>query len=141
MRQPQFDLPVADRGQESIGLGWRLYGWGDSSLFGHDGSTVGQNAFLRIDPASGVVVCLLTNASVGDPLYARLAGEVLGEYAGITPPASPGPVDTAPGADLARHAGRYERTSRRVRRVSTRRTALRDRDADRPAGRRARRRA
>jgi len=36
-----------------------------------------------------------------------------GEYAGITPPASPGPVDAPAGADLGRHAGRYERTSRR----------------------------
>ncbi len=113
MRRQQFAIPAAGPGQEAIGLGWRLYQWGDRPVFGHDGSTVGQNAFLRVDPRSGVAVCLLTNASLGDPLYQAIVGEVLGEYAGVRLPASPEPVAMAADADLARHVGRYERTSRR----------------------------
>ncbi|HUZ52426.1 MAG TPA: hypothetical protein VMU94_07830 [Streptosporangiaceae bacterium] len=38
---------------------------------------------------------------------------MLGEYAGVTLPASPEPVAATAGAELARRAGRYERTSRR----------------------------
>ena len=123
MRQPQFELPPGGGGHEAIGLAWRLFRWDDHPVFGHDGSTVGQNAFLRIDPDSRVIVCLLTNASSGEPLYERLFGEVLGEYAGVALPARWAPVGAAAGADLARYAGRYERTSRRFD-VSVRRGRL-----------------
>ncbi|HEX9032540.1 MAG TPA: serine hydrolase domain-containing protein [Streptosporangiaceae bacterium] len=122
MRQPQFPIPGAGPGAQSVGLAWRIFDWAGRAVFGHDGSTVGQSAYLRIDPRSGVVACLLTNAAQADALYHRVFSEVLGEYAGITIPAGPepttgtagkdGPAD-AGGLDLGRHAGRYERTSRR----------------------------
>ncbi|HYS32794.1 MAG TPA: hypothetical protein VEM58_11100, partial [Streptosporangiaceae bacterium] len=79
-------------------------------MFGHDGGTVGQNAFLRIDPVSGVTVCLLTNASNGEPLYQKLFSEVLASFAGIAMPAGPEPVgpepaSPEPAADAAGAAG------------------------------------
>jgi CubicO group peptidase (beta-lactamase class C family) len=117
MRQPQF--PIPDGGDAGhIGLTWRLHEWNGRQVFGHDGSTVGQSAYLRADPERRVVVCLLTNAANGDPLYERLFGEVFSEYSGISLPASPEPVAISSGADaarldFARHVGRYERTSRR----------------------------
>lgn len=113
MQRPQFEIPEAGAGPEAIGLAWRLHTWSGRPVFGHDGSTVGQSAFLRIDPQSGVAVCLLTNASTGELLYQPLFAEVLGEYAGLALPANPEPVAGPLDADLARHAGRYERTSRR----------------------------
>ena len=112
MRRPRVGVP-GPGAPDAVGLSWRLNDWDGRPVFGHDGSTAGQNAFLRIDPASRVVVCLLTNASNGEPLYERLVGEVLAECAGITLPPGPEPADGAVDGDLARHAGRYERTSRR----------------------------
>src|SRR5262249_10655821 len=86
------------------------------------GSTVGQSAYLRVDPEHRVVACLLTNASNGDPLFRQIIGEVLAEYAGLEMPPGPEPLAAAgaggapygtDGKDLARPAGRYERTPRR----------------------------
>jgi CubicO group peptidase (beta-lactamase class C family) len=112
MRRPRMRVP-GPGAPDAVGLSWRLEDWDGRPVFGHDGSTAGQNAFLRIEPASGVAVCLLTNASNGEPLYERLFGEVLAECAGITLPPGPEPADGAVDGDMARHAARYERTSRR----------------------------
>jgi hypothetical protein len=38
---------------------------------------------------------------------------VFGELCGVTPPADPEPASAPAGADYSRHAGRYERMSRR----------------------------
>ncbi|MGN6791386.1 MAG: serine hydrolase domain-containing protein [Streptosporangiaceae bacterium] len=118
MRQPRF--PIPDVGSEAghVGLTWRLHHWNGGAVFGHDGGTLGQSAYLRIDPEHRVAVCLLTNSANGDPLYERLFAEVFREYSGIELPASPQPVPIssggdAAGLDLARHVGTYERTSRR----------------------------
>ena len=37
------------------------YGWGGERLIGHDGTTLGQAAFLRVLPSHGLAVALLTN--------------------------------------------------------------------------------
>src|SRR5690606_29078514 len=49
---------------DAIGLATFLWDWdgdGKYDTFGHDGSTIGQAAWLRYHPASGTVVALLTN--------------------------------------------------------------------------------
>jgi len=118
MREPQFAIPDAGGDGGHVGLAWRLHEWNGGTVFGHDGGTIGQTAFLRVDPEHRVAACLLTNASNGDPLYERLFTEVFGEYSGMRPPPGPEPAALPPGGagghDLARHAGRYERTSRRI---------------------------
>jgi uncharacterized Zn-binding protein involved in type VI secretion len=81
-------------------------------VFGHDGSTVGQTAYLRVDPRSGVIACLLTNASDSEELYQRVFGEVFETYSGVTVPSPPSPYEGPVTGDVSRHAGRYERTSR-----------------------------
>jgi CubicO group peptidase (beta-lactamase class C family) len=113
MRQPQARIPAAGHAADWVGLPWRLRQWGDRQLFGHDGSTIGQTAYLRIEPDSGVTVCLLTNAADSQTLYHALFSEVFGELCGVTPPADPEPASAPAGADYSRHAGRYERMSRR----------------------------
>jgi CubicO group peptidase (beta-lactamase class C family) len=107
---PEFAAPGA-----AIGLGWRLSRWGDRTVIGHDGDTVGQSAYLRIDPEAGVAACLLTNAAESEALYRELFDEVFGTLTGVTMPAPPRPAPAGAGgvADLERHAGRYERMSRR----------------------------
>jgi CubicO group peptidase (beta-lactamase class C family) len=72
MRQPQARIPAAGHAADWVGLPWRLRQWGDRQLFGHDGSTIGQTAYLQIEPDSGVAVCLLTNAADSQTLYQAL---------------------------------------------------------------------
>jgi len=114
MARPQHAMPGGGLAPDAVGLSWRLHEWGGRTVFGHDGSTAGQNAFLRADPQTGVVACLLTNAANGQPLYQRLFAEILDEYCGITMPAGPSPARGVVDVDLDVHAGRYERTSRRL---------------------------
>ena len=48
------------------GLGWSSTSGAAEPVFGHDGGTIGQAAFLRVVPDAGVAVALLTNG--GDPI-------------------------------------------------------------------------
>ena len=108
---PEFSAPGA-----AIGLGWRLSRWDDRTIIGHDGDTIGQSAYLRIDPEAGVAACLLTNSSASETLYREVFSEVFGALSGLTVPAPPrpGPAGAGGTTDLERYAGRYERTSRRL---------------------------
>ncbi len=116
MRQPRFETSPYGSHIDAIGLAWRLWDWGGRQVFGHDGSTVGQSAYLRIDPQARVIACLLTNAPGADAMCTALFSEIFSAHAGIAPPAGPEPAhgpDLPAPADLSRHVGRYERTSRR----------------------------
>jgi CubicO group peptidase (beta-lactamase class C family) len=121
---PEFSAPGS-----AIGLGWRLSRWGNRMIVGHDGDTIGQSAYLRIDPEAGIAACLLTNSAESESLYREVFSEVFGALAGVTMPLPPRPADGVPGsgsgpeaggqpartpgvADLERYAGRYERMSR-----------------------------
>jgi CubicO group peptidase (beta-lactamase class C family) len=112
MREPRAAIPDFAVPDAAIGLGWRLGAWDGRGIFGHDGDTVGQSAYLRIDPEARLAVCLLTNAGESESLFRALFDEVFGDLAGVTMPAMPVPAGS-PGLDLERHAGRYERISRR----------------------------
>jgi CubicO group peptidase (beta-lactamase class C family) len=112
MRQPRAQIPTLGR-DEAIGLGWRLHHWNGRRIAGHDGGTIGQTAYLRIDTESRVAACLLTNSPDTRSLFERLFSEVFGCYAGVSVPAGPQPAPEPADLDLERHAGRYERTSRR----------------------------
>jgi CubicO group peptidase (beta-lactamase class C family) len=114
MREPRHAIPSLGDRADAVGLAWRLNRWDGRTVMGHDGGTIGQSAFLRADPQSGVAACLLTNSPEAEGLFRRLFSEVFGEHAGIGMPAGPEPVTGPPAADLRRHTGRYERTSRRI---------------------------
>lgn len=91
---------------DAIGLAtflWDRDGDGRHDTFGHDGSTIGQAAWLRYHPESGTVVALLTNGGNGKGLAQVLIDEILEKRAGIKPGA---PLKAQP--DLAFEAARYE---------------------------------
>jgi CubicO group peptidase (beta-lactamase class C family) len=114
MQQPQRPIPSLGDRADQIGLPWRLNRWSDGRrIIGHDGSTVGQAAYLRIDLQAGVAACLLTNSPEAESLLRRLFPEIFTEYAGVTMPATPAPAVGPVHADLGQHTGRYERSSRR----------------------------
>jgi CubicO group peptidase (beta-lactamase class C family) len=115
MQQPRVAIPTFATPGAAVGLGWRMNWWDGRAIVGHDGDTIGQSAYLRIDPVARVAACLLTNSAESASLYRAVFTEVFEACAGLTMPADPEPADPAvvTDADLARHAGRYERTSRR----------------------------
>jgi CubicO group peptidase (beta-lactamase class C family) len=113
MQRQQAVIPLFTETGAAIGLGWRMARWYGRLVIGHDGGTVGQTAFLRIVPDARVAVCLLTNAYQGPALCQSLLPEVFASV-GISMP--PGPVPMAAdgvAGEVARYAGRYERTARR----------------------------
>jgi CubicO group peptidase (beta-lactamase class C family) len=94
---------------DAIGIATFLWDWdgdGRHDTFGHDGSTIGQAAWLRYHPESGVAVALLTNGGNGKGMAQELLGEIFERYAGVTP--TPAPVAT-PGFsfDARAYEGRY----------------------------------
>ena len=108
---PGFGAPAGSPGS-AIGLGWRVDCWDGQTIVGHDGDTVGQSAYLRINPQARMAVCLLTNSARSASLFREVFTEVFRAQAGITMPAGPRPAG-GPAGDLKRHTGRYERASRR----------------------------
>ncbi len=48
MQQLHADVPDKYSLGDSWGLGWIRFGWNGTRLYGHDGNTIGQAAFLRI---------------------------------------------------------------------------------------------
>jgi CubicO group peptidase (beta-lactamase class C family) len=112
MRTAQVAFPGGADGVEAIGLGWRLYDWSGRKLFGHDGTTISQVAFLRIDPEARLAVCLLTNSVNSPSLFNSLVSEVFTHHVGAAAPAAPEPVDGPVGGD--EHVGVYERASVRL---------------------------
>ncbi|WP_433264579.1 serine hydrolase domain-containing protein [Actinosynnema sp. CS-041913] len=98
MRERQVDVPSIGVLADGWGLGWELFDYG-ADVFGHDGGTIGQTAFLRISGTAGIAVALLTNGLGGLTIYQGLVEELLREHAGadisesVTPPADPEPLD------------------------------------------------
>ncbi|WP_051192011.1 serine hydrolase [Microbacterium luticocti] len=96
-------MGVADR----QGLAWMLNDWGGARVHGHDGGTIGQQAFLRVAAEAGVAAVLLTNGGLMGAAANELLADVFAELAGITMPAAPVPLpESAPGADLDAAAAR-----------------------------------
>ncbi|MFD5876723.1 serine hydrolase domain-containing protein [Streptomyces sp. NPDC060322] len=91
------------------GLGWTLYDWDGVQGYGHDGASIGQYGYLRVVPAAGVAVALLTNGGGARELYAALYRELLAELAGVTMPAPFAPPAEPPVVDLAPLLGTYRR--------------------------------
>lgn len=106
MREPQVALPDLGR-PASWGLGWELQDWAGGTVVGHDGSTPGQAATLKLVPEAGVAAVLLTNGGDPDPLVAELLNPVLARIADVSPPAPPTPPDPPLPFVADRYAGRY----------------------------------
>jgi len=114
MQEVQVQVPDGVTPPRYWGLGWMLFDWDGHRVIGHDGATVGQQAFLRAVPEAGVVACLLTNGGKATDLFRELVGEVLEELAGVAMPPPPSPAEAGGGADLSAYEGTFERESERV---------------------------
>jgi CubicO group peptidase (beta-lactamase class C family) len=111
MLVPQVEVPDRWLLGTHWGLGWILSSWGDRQVFGHDGATLGQGAFLRVFPDADLAINLATNGGRGprdlfEALFAEIAESLVGP--GVVPPARPEPVEGLP-FDAALYVGHYER--------------------------------
>ena len=107
MHAKAVELPELGLMGTSWGLGFERFDTPDGDIIGHDGSTIGQNAFLRILPASGVAVALLTNGGDVLSLYQDLYDQVLGALTDTRLPALPVPPADPPRIDAHRFVGTY----------------------------------
>ncbi|WP_370948020.1 serine hydrolase [Amycolatopsis sp. cg5] len=114
MIEKQVDLPDKHSIGDSWGLGWIRFDWDGELLYGHDGNTIGQSAFLRILPSHGLAVTMLTNGDGAADLYRELFGEIFTELADIRMPALLEPPADPSIVDSSRHFGLYERESAHV---------------------------
>jgi CubicO group peptidase (beta-lactamase class C family) len=111
MQAHQADLPDKWSLGDSWGLGWIRFDWHGEQLYGHDGTTFGQNAYLRVLPGQGLAIAMLTNGGHTADLFRDLYGELFAQLAGVTIADQLEPPAEAPDVDLARYVGTYERSS------------------------------
>lgn len=114
MTERHVELPDALSLGDSWGLGWIRFDWDGHRLTGHDGSTLGQAAFLRLLPEQNLAVTLLTNGGAAKDLYRDLFGEIFAELAGVAMPRAPRPPARRLPVDARRFLGRYERAGTRI---------------------------
>ncbi len=107
MREQQVTLPPLGLMGTHRGLGWELSDWPGGLVFGHDGGTIGQSAFLRAVPGKDVAITLLTNGGNPIAVYFEVFGHLLKELADIDLPAPPVPPASPQRVDAARYLGTY----------------------------------
>ncbi|MFJ4167308.1 serine hydrolase domain-containing protein [Microbacterium sp. NPDC089698] len=107
MQERQVDLPDLGVLGDAWGLGWEIFDWAGGPVYGHDGGTIGQNAFLRFVPSAGVAVVLLTNGGETIELYHRVLSKVLSALAGVEMPPLPALPSSPVDVDLDRILGTY----------------------------------
>jgi len=107
MRERQVTLPPLGLMGTHWGLGFELFDGPGGLVFGHDGGTVGQSAFLRVVPGRDVAIALLTNGGNPIAVYFEVFRHLLRELAGVDLPATPVPPGTPRPVDATRYLGTY----------------------------------
>ena len=109
-QQPQITLVDDTVLGEAWGLGWILDHFGDVSVIGHDGNSLGQNAFMRVAPEQRFGFCLQTNVESALSMYRELAEWLFQDRLSVAPRQDPEPLESRVVADPSRYAGTYERS-------------------------------
>lgn len=107
MQQREVDLPDLGLMGSSWGLGFERFDTPRGDIVGHDGSTIGQHAFLRMVPEAGVAVALLTNGGDVVSLYRDVVDHVLTALTDVRLPALPEPPTSPQRIDASRFVGTY----------------------------------
>ena len=93
-------------------LGLIVCDWHGETVYASDGSTIGQNARLRILPDSNTAVVMLTNGGPRETFHRLVFNAILTELGTVTIPDLPAPDPTL-NLDLARYEGVYQRPDTR----------------------------
>jgi len=89
-------------------LGLIVCDWHGETVYASDGSTIGQNARLRILPESNTAIAMLTNGGPRESFYRKVFNEILTGLGAVTIPDLPAPDPTL-ALDLSRYEGVYGR--------------------------------
>ena len=108
-QQPQIDLVDDTVLGESWGLGWILDHFDDVAVIGHDGNSLGQNAFMRVAPEQRFGFCLQTNVESALAMYRELADWLFEQRLGVTTRQDPAALGSPVVADPSRYVGTYQR--------------------------------
>lgn len=108
-QEPQIALVDDTVLGEAWGLGWILDHFGDVAVIGHDGNSLGQNAFMRVAPEQRFGFCLQTNVESALSMYRELAAWLFEERLGVTPRQDPAPLASRAVAEASRYVGTYQR--------------------------------
>jgi CubicO group peptidase (beta-lactamase class C family) len=114
MREPQVAVPDPDTMGSHVGLAWFVFDGDGPGVYGHNGGTIGQAAFLRVVPDAGVAIALLTNGGHVLDLYEALMRPLLEETAGVTLAPTPKPPSVPIEVPLEPYVGVYERVGSRM---------------------------
>jgi CubicO group peptidase (beta-lactamase class C family) len=116
MQRVEIKTPKYTRfGIKGWGLGWSLMKWGEHTVYGHTGATVGQFTFLCVIPRQHLAFALLTNGGGfgATSLFEEVCNKVIMPMAGTSPPALPEVSATQP-EQLDVYSGHYELTWVRI---------------------------
>ncbi|MEZ0106515.1 CubicO group peptidase (beta-lactamase class C family) [Catenulispora sp. EB89] len=113
MQRRQIELP-GRYGATGWGLGWMLDEWDGTPVVGHNGATIGQNAFLSILPEHGLAICLVTNGGDVHAFRGAVFGAIAEELAGVAMKAAPMPAAEPLPFDPADFVGVYEKAGDRI---------------------------
>lgn len=80
MRAEQIRLPAGQLRDGYQGIGWLIDHWDGHQVFGHNGATVGQYAYLQAYPDQRLAICLLTNGPGAGMLWSELRHAILQDY-------------------------------------------------------------
>lgn len=111
MRERRVDLTGLNSITTGWASGWLLEKWGTETAVGHDGTTIGQAAFLDTFPARGLAVTVLGN-SPGTPAFEREFKALIAAELGLTAPQEDA-VDHSIPMDTERVVGTYESATQR----------------------------
>ncbi len=110
MQQAQIAVPDRWLLGTHWGLGWFLSDYDGRPVFGHDGATLGQGAFLRILPDADLAVALAINGGrAARELFEDLFVEIFEALAGVTPSRTPKPPVEPVHIEISRYVGTYAR--------------------------------
>ncbi len=93
-------------------LGLIVCDWDGETVYASDGSTIGQNARLRLLPDSDTAVVMLTNGGPRERFYRAVFNEILTDLGTVTVPELPAPDPTRT-LDPSRYVGIYGRLGTR----------------------------
>lgn len=94
------------------GLGLIVCDWHGETVYATDGSTIGQNARLRLLPDSNTAMVMLTNGGPPESFYRKVFNEILTGLGTVTIPDLPAP-DMTLSLDPSRYEGVYGRPGAR----------------------------
>ena len=107
MQAKEVELPYLGIMGTSWGLGFERFDVPTGDVVGHDGSTIGQNAFLRMVPEAGLAVAVLTNGGDVMSLYHDIVGHVIEALSDTELPGLPTPPAEPERIDATKYVGTY----------------------------------